>query len=183
MAWPTKEIAKEYSRQWYLKNRDRILAKEIRRANPGKKRTPEQLKWHREYMKNYCKEHPEYNDRQNKLRYIRDCNDKEGTRKRINGWRNAFKVKIIRLLGAKCACCGEETFEFLCIDHINGGGNKHRKEFAGRREAFWRSISNDPEIFTKYRVLCHNCNMAHGFYGYCPHEREVIDVSTLGVAC
>jgi hypothetical protein len=23
-----------------------------------------------------------------------------------------------------------------------------------------------------YRVLCHNCNMALGFYGYCPHHPE-----------
>lgn len=22
-----------------------------------------------------------------------------------------------------------------------------------------------------FRVLCHNCNMAIGFYGYCPHSR------------
>jgi hypothetical protein len=21
-----------------------------------------------------------------------------------------------------------------------------------------------------YRVLCHNCNTALGFYGYCPHQ-------------
>ena len=21
-----------------------------------------------------------------------------------------------------------------------------------------------------YRVLCHNCNLARGFYGYCPHS-------------
>lgn len=28
----------------------------------------------------------------------------------------------------KCACCGENHVEFLSVDHINGGGNKHRKE-------------------------------------------------------
>lgn len=22
-----------------------------------------------------------------------------------------------------------------------------------------------------FRVLCHNCNQARGFYGYCPHEK------------
>jgi hypothetical protein len=21
-----------------------------------------------------------------------------------------------------------------------------------------------------FRTLCHNCNLARGFYGYCPHE-------------
>jgi hypothetical protein len=24
----------------------------------------------------------------------------------------------------------------------------------------------------EYRVLCHNCNQSHGWYGYCPHEKE-----------
>lgn len=23
---------------------------------------------------------------------------------------------------------------------------------------------------TGFRVLCHNCNSAHGYYGYCPHD-------------
>jgi radical SAM protein with 4Fe4S-binding SPASM domain len=24
-----------------------------------------------------------------------------------------------------------------------------------------------------FRLLCHNCNMARGCYGYCPHEKLV----------
>jgi len=24
----------------------------------------------------------------------------------------------------------------------------------------------------EFRVLCHNCNAARGYYGYCPHERD-----------
>lgn len=71
-----------------------------------------------------------------------------------------------------CACCGEGSIEFLAIDHINGGGNQHRREIGGHR-AFqilaWLVKNKYPEGF---RVLCHNCNLAKGFYGYCPHEKE-----------
>ena len=68
-----------------------------------------------------------------------------------------------------CACCGESHVEFLAIDHINGGGGKHRKQI---NQPFfrWLNKSNYPEGF---RVLCHNCNMALGLYGKCPHKLSV----------
>jgi hypothetical protein len=69
----------------------------------------------------------------------------------------------------KCACCGESHMEFLAIDHINGGGNKQRKQgLNGHTLYAWLIKNNYPE---GYRVLCHNCNLARGFYGYCPHEK------------
>ncbi len=66
-----------------------------------------------------------------------------------------------------CACCGENHLEFLGIDHIEGGGNKHRKE-AGTGGAFYRYLVQHG-FPPGYRVLCHNCNLALGFFGYCPH--------------
>jgi hypothetical protein len=70
-----------------------------------------------------------------------------------------------------CACCGESHYEFLCIDHINGGGNKHRKTLSkqGNNLGRWLLKNNFPEGF---QVLCHNCNMAKGFHGACPHTLE-----------
>lgn len=70
--------------------------------------------------------------------------------------------------GQRCSCCGETRYEFLAFDHINGGGRKHRKE-TKVKIALWLRDNNYPAGF---RVLCHNCNMAKGRYGYCPHERE-----------
>lgn len=71
----------------------------------------------------------------------------------------------------KCDCCGEHTYEFLSIDHMEGGGNKHRKSF---RKGKWEptiyqflSENNYPDGF---RVLCYNCNFSIGHYGFCPHE-------------
>lgn len=70
----------------------------------------------------------------------------------------------------KCACCGEQHFEFLSIDHINGGGTKFRKENPGRNIYYMIRKEGFPE---GYRVLCHNCNLAIGFYGKCPHGCEI----------
>lgn len=94
--------------------------------------------------------------------------------------RRAMKALRIKVLshysdGAmQCACCGESRYEFLAIDHVDGGGHKHRMELfkgkrAGTRFYSWLHKANYP---TGYQILCHNCNMAKGFWGECPHEKE-----------
>jgi hypothetical protein len=68
-----------------------------------------------------------------------------------------------------CECCGESFPEFLCLDHKDGGGNKHRssiKKF-GTHIYYWIKKNGFPPLF---RVLCHNCNFSIGLYGYCPHS-------------
>ena len=69
-----------------------------------------------------------------------------------------------------CACCKEKEIKFLSIDHITGGGNLHRRNITktgkGGNMSYWLKRNNFPEGF---QVLCHNCNMAKGFYGFCPH--------------
>lgn len=87
------------------------------------------------------------------------------------------KVRKDALLayGAKCECCGETRIEFLAFDHINGGGNEHRKSigkyFSGNISR-WLKKNNYPKGLV--RVLCHNCNLALGFYGLCPHTQEIL---------
>jgi len=69
----------------------------------------------------------------------------------------------------KCMClgCNESHIEFLSIDHINGGGNKQRKKIGFGSDTYYWIIKHDfPEEF---QILCHNCNLAKGFYGICPH--------------
>jgi len=69
----------------------------------------------------------------------------------------------------KCACCGEPNKEFLAIDHIDGGGNRHRKIIKGGGRAFYQSLIRD-KFPPGFRVLCHNCNQSFGLYDYCPHQ-------------
>mgnify|MGYP001599706083 FL=1 len=68
-----------------------------------------------------------------------------------------------------CACCGETNLVFLSIDHIDGGGNKHRREIhtnGGTKLYQWLRQKFYPP---GYRVLCMNCNHATRFRQACPH--------------
>ena len=67
-----------------------------------------------------------------------------------------------------CECCGEAHLEFLCIDHIDGGGGKHRKAL----KEYLPLVLKRKKYPKGYRILCHNCNMSLGFYGYCPHQEK-----------
>jgi len=85
----------------------------------------------------------------------------------------AYRKRVIDHYGGVCACCGEDKLEFLCMDHVNGGGNEHRRELktrGGNAIYRWLVKNNCPDDF---RVLCHNCNFALGAYGYCPHQTHV----------
>lgn len=99
--------------------------------------------------------------------YCKPCTNELGKKRH-----HAQRLEVLRHYSGgepRCACCGETTVEFLCIDLIFGGGNKHRREtgtLTGKMYR-WLKKSGFPEGF---RVLCHNCNMARGFYGRCPHE-------------
>jgi len=76
----------------------------------------------------------------------------------------------IAAYGGRCECCGESRYEFLALDHISGGGDAHRRQ-VGNKLARWLVRNNYPKDIG-IRVLCHNCNSALGFYGYCPHQCE-----------
>jgi len=82
----------------------------------------------------------------------------------------ANRKKVFDHYGYRCQCCGEATPEFLCIDHILGGGERHRKIIGSGNLYKWLIQNKYPE---GYQVLCHNCNMAKGSYGVCPHKIEL----------
>lgn len=92
----------------------------------------------------------------------------ESHRKHMARIRQRDKMAAIEMYGGKCECCGETQPEFLTIDHINGGGNQHRKTTPTARNS-WRYVRqhNYPNDF---RLLCYNCNQAYSIYGVCPHQ-------------
>lgn len=91
---------------------------------------------------------------------------------RLRRYRQGFRDKVLDHYGRKCACCGETHEAFLTIDHINGGGRKHRLAIGACLSYIlyrWIIEHNYPRNF---QVLCFNCNIAKGQYGKCPHERQ-----------
>jgi hypothetical protein len=79
------------------------------------------------------------------------------------------RKRVFNHYGNKCACCGESNILFLSIDHINGGGTKHRQEI-GRTPIYrWLIKNNFPE---GYQTLCMNCNCAKAWWGKCPHQTK-----------
>jgi hypothetical protein len=78
-----------------------------------------------------------------------------------------FKFKAIEHYSSgsfSCACCGENFVEFLEIDHIKGGGQKHRQTLGkgstmGNWFYNWLYKNNYP---IGYQVLCSNCNFVKG---------------------
>lgn len=94
--------------------------------------------------------------------------NKDRTRVRLARNHRQEREEAIDAYGRICACCGEDRFEFLAIDHIDGGGHAQRKMVGGKM-ARWLKRQGFPTD-VRIRVLCHNCNLSLGFYGYCPHQ-------------
>jgi hypothetical protein len=160
-AWreANKHRVKEMNRRTYLKNREKNLeyAKRYREdhreeTNAKKKKWDEENK---EYRIAYRSEWYQKN-RDKQIAY-----HKARTR--------AIRLEVLTHYGLFCSCCGEQDWEFLTIDHIEGGGNIHREELKvfGTNFYFWLKKNNFP---SGYRTLCFNCNCAMGSLGYCPHQ-------------
>ena len=128
-----------------------------------------------EHVKQYNKEHRKERNAYNK-EYMQGLSlekKREYARKHKEQRRNILnehKIEVFNHYGGLfCACCGESHIEFLTLDHINGGGNEHRKTIGGKSIYEWCRQNNFPEGF---QVLCMNCNFSKRFNKICPHEKE-----------
>lgn len=80
----------------------------------------------------------------------------------------AARREIIGVYGGVCVCCGERRLHFLALDHIFDDGADYRR--AGKKSGTTLYMQLKREGYPKYlQVLCHNCNVSKGLYGYCPH--------------
>ena len=139
-----KQCQREYHKQYYLEHLEEEKQRQ-KQYNSKHKRKRNQ------YLKQYRIEHYE------ELRqYHKQLREK-------------YKKLVFEHYGAFCVCCGLNDSRFLSIDHVNGGGRKHRKEI-GRHIYVWLVKNKFPVGF---QVLCHNCNQAKGIYGECPHQTDL----------
>jgi hypothetical protein len=153
------ELVKKQNERCYAKNSEkrRAYARQYAKEHPEKIRSG-MKKWreeNKEYRKKYDAEWYEKNREQQR------AYQKARTR--------AIRLEVLTHYGKFCHCCGEEDWEFLTIDHIEGGGTSHREELNihGTKFYYWLKKHNFP---SGYRTLCFNCNCAMGTLGYCPHQ-------------
>jgi len=66
-------------------------------------------------------------------------------------------MQIIALLGGKCKC-GFSDPRALQIDHVNGHGNKEKREAGSTITYYNRILKRIKEGSKDYQVLCANCN-------------------------
>jgi len=77
-------------------------------------------------------------------------------------------MKVIEAYGWKCACCEENKYEFLTINHNGSEEHKSTERGSGGKLYRWLIKNNFPK--DSYQLLCYNCNYAKSFFGYCPHQ-------------
>ena len=131
------------------------------------------LEYQRRYRKSHKQKKQVYHHAYNKERYLKHRDKILDSQKRYQKrYRKSLRNQIFKLYGGQCECCGEATQEFLSIDHINGGGSKHRKESNTYGTGIYRAILKEGYRPDRYRILCYNCNLSIGFNGYCPHQKK-----------
>lgn len=88
-----------------------------------------------------------------------------GANHRVRKSNNKLKMLVISHYGGRCACCGETNVDVLTIDHINGGGKKHRKELGFHSSLEFYRWLRDNSLPSGFQVLCfnHNCGKAIGW--------------------
>lgn len=80
--------------------------------------------------------------------------------------------------GARCACCGTEEWDFLGLDHIDGGGNAERIDFFNDKSRCGHHMFRELRLRNYpagYQVLCMNCDAGRSRNGgICPHKQKTL---------
>lgn len=139
-----------------------------------------QREWYKKNKKYVDKKHKEYRIKNraklNKYSRLWSKNNKVKNRQIKKDYTDKIKLEVFQYYSkAKipfCACpsCKIKIFRFLTIDHINGGGNKHRKRIKGTMYN-WLIKKKFP---AGYCVLCYNCNFSKKTGNMCLGHNERI---------
>jgi len=128
----------------------------------------ERQKYDRQYNQQHKEERREY-DRKYKQQHREEILAKKrqyykANKARLNALSKEkyqqYKLEVLSYYSVKsypiCARCEVTDMDVLCIDHINGGGHKHRTKIGCWGICSWLKRNNYPE---GYQVLCANCNL------------------------
>lgn len=142
MPYKDPERGRAYLANWYQRNKERRKqqVKEWIRDNPDRRRI---------YANRY------YHSSKGQTKY--------------KARRAALWEEFIAAYGGKCECCNESNRGFLSIEHIGGGGKKHRVVH-GNTILMLADIKKRGYPKGQFTVLCFNCNLGTARLGICPHK-------------
>lgn len=117
----------------------------------------------REEARHYYQEHKE-EKKAYARRYYQAHKHEQKEQRRIYNHQRLRRIKLEVLSHYSggppyCLQCGIDDLDVLCIDHIDGGGEKHRRNLgvlSGSSFYSWLQRERYPEGF---QVLCANCNL------------------------
>lgn len=104
--------------------------------------------------------------------------------------RNAEIRQIVLMAYTKgnmpyCVCCNACHIDALALDHINGGGNKHRKSLSIDVYSYlYRHFKKTGKWLSGYQILCITCNWIKYTRGSCDaeyHKKLSVGIQTLEV--
>lgn len=129
-----KECSRAAGKEHYHANKEKYVANQMawRKKDNNKK--------HNQACNRWRKKHPEATNAMQ--------------RKRNRKLRQKALEKIGSLVCCRCRC---DRYEFLEINHINGGGNKERKQTT----TFYLDIIHERRGISDLEILCRPCNHIH----------------------
>lgn len=145
----------EYSRRYYKAHPEkaRESSRRYRETHPDRARESS-----RKSNKRWRETHLEQ-ERERSRRWYKDHIEYERSRGRAKNQR--IKVEVLSHYSGgipHCAICRESRLVCLSIDHIRGGGNKHKKDLGIIVVIYqWLRGQGYPD---GYQVLCMNCQFA-----------------------
>lgn len=146
-----KEERKAYHQQWRQTHRE-----QKREQNRNWRET------HKEHIREYNIAYNESHQEQIRVHRHISPYDLEKKRKDAERYNSALRTETLTHYGGgKLACiiCDENRLPCLSIDHINGGGNAHRKALGLRAgNSFYRWLRRQG-LPNGYRTLCMNCQL------------------------
>lgn len=108
----------------------------------------------------------------NHLKYLAEKRANQLTTKKAAWARNKLRRKRLAIMerfgGPVCVCCGDERYDVLTVDHIEGGGGDDRRKYP--EVSLYRKFLLTEADVNKFRILCFNCNSGRAVNGgVCPH--------------
>lgn len=99
--------------------------------------------------------------------HARQYQARPGMQEQRRQYRATVRARVLEHYGTACACCGGT--ERLTVDHLDGNGGEHRREFSKHnlgsyRFYLWLIREGFPP---GYQVLCLPCNQSKGKHERC----------------